>query len=180
MRAAPFPATRLQQPLLILLRTVIGWHLLYEGYTKLLHPAWSRAGHPLEPFSSAQYLQSAGGPLGPLFGVLARPDWLPWIDAGVAAGLALSGALLILGLLTQVGCWMALALLAAFYLSAIPLGGPPPPRSEGTYLIVNKNLIELIAVATLLSFRTGRMAGLDLIVPWRRRRLERVERAEGR
>jgi hypothetical protein len=28
---------------------------------------------------------------------------------------------------------------------------------------VNKNLIELAAVITLLSFRTGRIAGLDLL-----------------
>ena len=35
------------------------------------------------------------------------------------------------------------------------------PRAEGTYLFVNKNLIEAAAVLVLLSFRTGRIAGLD-------------------
>ena len=47
-----------------------------------------------------------------------------------------------------------------FYLSAIPMG-LPEARSEGTYLIVNKNLIEAAAVLVLLTFRTGQIAGLD-------------------
>ena len=36
-----------QQVGLVLLRTLIGWHFLYEGYFKLLHPAWTRVGTPL-------------------------------------------------------------------------------------------------------------------------------------
>ena len=54
-----------------------------------------------------------------------------------------------------------IALLALFYLSAIPLSGLPEPRLEGAYLIVNKNLIELVALAVVFAFRTGRIAGLD-------------------
>jgi hypothetical protein len=34
-------------------------------------------------------------------------------------------------------------------------------RAEGTYLLVNKNLIEACAVAVLFAFRTGSIAGLD-------------------
>ena len=34
---------------------------------------------------------------------------------------------------------------------------------EGTYLIVNKNLIEAAAVGVLFAFRTGRIAGLDAL-----------------
>ena len=49
---------------------------------------------------------------------------------------------------------MPLGLLAMFYLSAIPMG-LPEARTEGTYLIVNKNLIEAAAVLVLLTFRTG-------------------------
>ena len=70
------------------------------------------------------------------------------------------GLSLMLGLFTQAGCVGALGLLAMFYLSAIPMG-LPEARSEGTYLIVNKNLIEAAAVLVLFSFRTGRIAGLD-------------------
>lgn len=159
-----------QQVTLVLLRTLIGWHFLYEGYFKLLHPAWTRAGVPLERFTSTGYLQNAGGPFGDLLRRLADPAWAPWVDNGVALALLVAGLLLVLGLFTQLGCALALGLLAIFYLSAIPLQGIPEPRAEGTYLIVNKNLIEAAAVGVLLAFRTGRIAGLDSL----RRRVSRA------
>ena len=34
-----------QRWILFLLRTVIGWHLLYEGIAKLFTPGWSAAGY---------------------------------------------------------------------------------------------------------------------------------------
>ena len=159
----------IQQTALVVLRTAIGWHFVYEGYTKLLDPAWSRAGAPLAPFSSLGYLQAAGGPLGDLFRWLAQPAWIPWIDSTVAIALVIAGLSLMLGLLTQIGCALAMSLLAIFYISAIPLSGVAQPNAEGAYLIVNKNLIELFAVATVMAFRTGRIAGLDLL--FRRRRM---------
>jgi hypothetical protein len=39
-----------------------------------------------------------------------------------------------------------------FYVSAIPLSGLPEPRSEGAYLLVNKNLIEAAAVLVVSLF----------------------------
>lgn len=152
-----------QQALLVLLRTLIGWHFLYEGYFKLLYPAWTRSGVPLERFTAIGYLRNAGGPFGDAFRTLADPAWAPWIDSAVALALLVAGLLLVLGLYTQLGCVIALGLLTMFYLSAIPLQGVPEPRSEGTYLIVNKNLIEAAAVGVLLAFRTGRIAGLDVL-----------------
>jgi thiosulfate dehydrogenase [quinone] large subunit len=152
-----------QQTLLILLRTLVGWHFLYEGYFKLLYPAWTRTGVPLERFTSLGYLRNAGGPFGDVFRALAGPAWAPWLDKGVAVALLVAGLLLLLGLYTQLGCVLALGLLSMFYLSAIPLQGIPEPRSEGTYLIVNKNLIEAAAVGVVLAFRTGRIAGLDVL-----------------
>ena len=61
-------------------------------------------------------------------------------------------------------------MLALFYATALPLDGAPHPGVEGNYLIVNKNLIELTAVAVLLCFQTGRVAGLDLFYfEWRKK-----------
>ena len=54
-------------------------------------------------------------------------------------------------------------LLALFYLAAIPLDGVARPGAEGTYLIVNKTLVELGAACVLLACRTGAIAGLDLL-----------------
>ncbi len=69
------------------------------------------------------------------------------------------GLSLMLGFFTQTGCAGALGLLAMFYLSAIPLG-LPEARAEGTYLIVNKNLIEAAAVVVLLRFAPAASPGL--------------------
>jgi thiosulfate dehydrogenase [quinone] large subunit len=50
---------------------------------------------------------------------------------------------------------------ALFYLSQPPLSGMPQAGAEGSYLFVNKHLIEFAAVLTLMAFRTGAIAGLD-------------------
>jgi thiosulfate dehydrogenase [quinone] large subunit len=163
MTLPPLSLSSAQQVALVLLRTLIGWHFAYEGYFKLLHPAWSRTGAPLERFSSMGYLRNATGPLADLFQWIARPEWMPYIDTAVAVALLVTGLMLILGLFAQLGCALAIALLSLFYLSAIPFDGLPQPRAEGTYLIVNKNLIEAVAVGVLMTFRTGRIAGLDAL-----------------
>jgi thiosulfate dehydrogenase [quinone] large subunit len=159
--------TSLQQTALVVLRTLIGWHFLYEGYTKLLQPAWTRAGAPVAAWSSAAYLKAATGPLADVFHSLGNASWIGTLDLMVAALLVAVGLSLMLGLFTQTGCVGALGLLATFYVSAIPMG-LPEARAEGTYLIVNKNLIEAAAVLVLLSFRTGRIAGLDQYFAWNR------------
>ena len=150
----------LQRFTLIVLRTLIGWHFLYEGYTKLLQPAWGRVGAPVARWSSAAYLKGATGPFADTFHALGSSSWIGTIDVAVAIALVAVGLSLILGFFTQLGCAGAIALLATFYVSAIPMG-LPEARSEGTYLIVNKNLIEAAAVLALMTFRTGRIAGID-------------------
>jgi thiosulfate dehydrogenase [quinone] large subunit len=156
-----------QQWALVLLRTLIGWHFLYEGYFKMLHPAWSRAGAPLGDWSSAGYLKAATGPAAALFHALGGSPWVAQLDTLVALSLLLVGLSLLLGLFTELGCVGALLLLALFYVSAMPTLGVPEPHSEGAYLLVNKNLIEAAAVFVLLQFRTGRIAGLDCL-RWRK------------
>jgi thiosulfate dehydrogenase [quinone] large subunit len=157
------PSNRLslgQQLGLVILRTLVGWHFLYEGYTKLLSPAWGQNGAPLPPWSSAPYLKAATGPLAPLFHSIGNAPWIGSFDVFVAGALTLVGLSLMLGFFTQTGCTGAVALLAMFYLSSIPTG-TLDARAEGTYLIVNKNLIELCAVSVVLTFQTGLIAGLD-------------------
>jgi thiosulfate dehydrogenase [quinone] large subunit len=155
--------TRVQQTALVLLRTLIGWHFLYEGFVKLVWPAWTRGGVPLGRFTSAGYLRSSTGPLSDLFRALADASWLPGVDLLMAWGLLLVGLALMLGLFTQLACAGALALLMLFYLSWLPTRGVYEPGTEGNYLLVNKNLVEAAAVFVVLVFRTGRIAGLDLL-----------------
>jgi thiosulfate dehydrogenase (quinone) large subunit len=156
-----------QQVALVVLRTLIGWHFLYEGYFKLLRPAWNRSGVPLAPWSSAGYLRGSSGPLAGLFQGFADSRWLGAIDTLMVAALVLVGLSLLLGLFTQAGCVGALLLLSMFYLSSIPTSGVLQTGAEGAYLLVNKNLVEAAAVVVLLLFGTGRIAGLDRL--WRGR-----------
>jgi thiosulfate dehydrogenase [quinone] large subunit len=168
-----------QQLTLVALRTVIGWHFLYEAYYKIISSsAWSPAGKPLERWTSAGYLKGASGPLAGLFQRLVNAGATPWLDRGVKIGLLLIGLSLILGLFTRLGSWGALFFLTLFYLLYIPTMGVPQPNNEGTYLLVNKTLIEAVAVCVLLAFNTGAIAGLDLLLQRRRPRASRVERDE--
>jgi len=153
-----------QQVALIVLRTLIGWHFLYEAYYKLVSPAWSYGGAPLAPWTAAGYLKGASGPLAGLFQRMVNSALLPWIDRSVKVALLLIGLSLLLGLFTRVGATGALLLLSLFYLLYIPTMGVPQPNAEGTYLIVNKTLIEAAAVLVLLVFDTGKIAGLDLFL----------------
>jgi thiosulfate dehydrogenase (quinone) large subunit len=149
---------------LIVLRTLIGWHFLYEAYFKIVSPAWSPSGGPLTPWSSAGFLKGASGPLAGIFQGFVNAGRTPWIDRTVKIALLLIGLSLILGLFTKVGSWAALFFLSLFYLLYVPTMGVPQPNMEGTYLIVNKTLIEAAAVAVLIAFNTGNIAGLDLLL----------------
>jgi thiosulfate dehydrogenase [quinone] large subunit len=153
-----------QQAALVGLRTLIGWHFLYEGYYKLMLPAWSSDGKPLPPWTSAGYLKAASGPLARVLQWMIDAGRIGWIDNTVKFSLLLIGLSLILGLLTRAGLWGALFFLTLFYLLAIPTAGSPQPGNEGTYLIVNKTLIEGVAVCVLLVFNTGAIAGLDMLL----------------
>jgi len=168
---------------LIVLRTIVGWHFLYEGYYKLLVPGWSRAGAPLAHWSASGYLQTATGPFASLFHALGSMHGTLFafgstaitttgvVDVLVPIGLVCAGMALMLGLYTQLGAWIAFLFLSLFYLAYIPTAGVPVPNAEGTYLIVNKTLVELAAVGVLIAFRTGEFAGLDV---WRRGTVRRT------
>jgi thiosulfate dehydrogenase [quinone] large subunit len=160
--------TSAQKVALVTLRTLIGWHFLYEGYYKMALPAWSVEGVPLVAWSSAGYLKAATGPFARPFQWLVDAGWTGWIDHGVKVSLILIGLSLMLGLFTRAGCWGAIFLLTLFYLLAVPLSGTQQPGSEGAYLIVNKTLIEGAAVVVTLVFKTELIAGLDLWLANRR------------
>lgn len=161
------PYRPIQQVALVALRTVIGWHFLYEAWYKIRSPAWSPAGTPLVRWTAAGYLKGASGPLAWLFQWMVNSGRTTLIDRTVKISLLLIGLSLILGLFTRIGGWGALLFLGMFYLLYIPIIGVPQANNEGTYLIVNKTLIEAAAVCVLLAFNTGAIAGLDLL--WQRR-----------
>ncbi len=143
---------------LVALQILIGWHFFYEGLAKLFNPYWS----------SASYLGEAEWWLGSLFRDLAAsPSAIATIDFLNAWGLTLIGLALFLGLLTRPALIAGIVLLLLYYVAA-----PPFPAysyampAEGSYLVVNKVLIELVAMAVLFVFPTGKLFGLDRLMPW--------------
>jgi len=138
------------------LRVVVGWHFLYEGIAKLTSSSWSAAG----------YMRASRGPFAALFRWIANnPQLLDNANLITMYGLTVIGALLILGLFTRLAAIGGIALILLIYLCNPPFVGYfYTIPTEGAYLIVNKNLVELCALAVILLTRSGLFAGLDRIV----------------
>jgi thiosulfate dehydrogenase [quinone] large subunit len=151
------------------LRVLVGWHFLYEGLSKLTAPSFTAAG----------YLKQAKGPLaGAFHSLAARPDLLSNADLITMWGLTLVGACLILGLFTRLASLAGMAFVLMFYLAAPPwIGYFYAIPTEGSYLIVNKNLVEVAALAVIFFTGSGRFAGLDRIVSGLLRRKPRLATA---
>jgi thiosulfate dehydrogenase [quinone] large subunit len=148
--------TRAQVVAVVVLRVLIGWHFLYEGLSKLTSPGWSAAG----------YLMQSRGPLSGLFRWMAvHPDVLASVNLLNKWGLTAVGLGLILGCFTRTAASAGILLLLLFYLC-----NPSFPGyfysipTEGSYLIVNKNLVELAALLVVLVTGSGRAAGLDGVI----------------
>jgi thiosulfate dehydrogenase (quinone) large subunit len=153
----------LQQFTLVFLRTLIGWHFLYEGYYKFSLPGWGAEGIPLASWRSASYLNASTGSLVQFWKRLLTLGEPAQLNSVIKISLALIGISLLLGLFTRIGCWGALALLTLFYCTAAPVVSPAS-GSEGNSWMVNKTLIEAAAVGVLLVFNTGAMVGLDMLI----------------
>ncbi len=98
-------------------------------------------------------------------------------------GLIAIGLCLIAGFLTPLAALSGAAFLAMIYFSMPPWPGlPPNPKAEGHYLIVSKNLIELIALLLIATTPSGHWIGLDALFfgARRRRRLAAAEEARRR
>ncbi|MFN8240965.1 MAG: DoxX family protein [Bacteroidales bacterium] len=135
------------------LRIAIGWHFLYEGLTKIFNPAWS----------ARPFLEGSRWIFGDFFRWLASGETaMKIIDYANEYGLALIGLALIIGLFTRYASLSGALLLLMYYLAYPPFAGYAfATVSEGNYLIVNKNLIELIALIVLVVTGSGKYFGLD-------------------
>ena len=80
-------------------------------------------------------------------------------------GLLLIGLALLVGIFVRTGAWAGVILLALYYLAAPPFPGLEYGiPAEGSYLIVNKLLIELAALLVLLGFPTADRVGLERLL----------------
>jgi thiosulfate dehydrogenase [quinone] large subunit len=140
----------------VALRVLIGWHFLYEGVSKLTADAWSAKG----------YLLQSRGPLAEVFRWMAAdPERLATVDQLNMWGLTLIGLGLILGCFTRLASASGIVVILLFYLCNPPFVGYfYSIPAEGSYLIVNKNLVELAGLAVVLVTGSGRVLGLDRII----------------
>ena len=141
---------------LVTLRVLIGWHFLYEGVSKIINPYWS----------SVAYLLDSKGPFSGLAEtIVSNPTLLSISDYVNMWGLTLVGASLLLGLFSRYTVLIGMGLVILYYLFAPPLLGLEYSRhGEGSYIIVNKNLIEACALWVIHSFPTSHVIGLDRLL----------------
>jgi len=138
------------------MRVLVGWHFLYEGVSKLSSPSWSAVG----------YMRVSRGPFAGFFHwVASQPNLLDNANLITMYGLTIVGVLLILGLFTRAAAIGGMAFILLFYLCNPPFVGYfYTIPTEGSYLIVNKNLVEIGALSVILLTRSGLFAGLDRII----------------
>jgi len=151
--------TSTQKLTLVALRLAIGWHFLYEGLVKLANPNWSSVGYLLD---------SEGFLKGFFYSLASNPDVLKVVDFLNIWGLILIGLGLILGAFTRVAIISGIVLMVFYYLSHPPFVGLKyAVPSDGSYLVVNKMVIEALALGVLLVFPTWKEWGVDRWI-WRR------------
>ncbi|MBI5010136.1 MAG: DoxX family protein [Bacteroidia bacterium] len=141
---------------LVTLRLLIGWHILYEGFAKLLIPNWTSASFLKE----SQWILKGFSEW-----IISSPGVLSAVDFLNTWGLILIGMGLVLGLFTRIASISGAVLLLVYYLNNPPLIGLEySVPAEGSYLVVSKTLIESMALVVLAVFPSGYFAGLDILV----------------
>ena len=146
----------MQLTTLVTLRFLIGWHLLYEGFSKVLIPNWSSFGFIQE----SKWILAGFARF-----VLAHDNVLRIVDFLNTWGLIAIGLGLIFGLFTRIASVSGALLLLLYYLSNPPLIGLEySVPTEGNYLVVSKTLIESVALVILTVFPTSSIFGLDMFI----------------
>ena len=135
------------------LRILVGWHFLYEGIAKLLTPGWS----------AKMYLMGSKWVFADLFHQMAAsPGTMKVVDFLNVWGLILIGLSLFAGLLVR---WSSIAgsVLLLFYFVAYPPipGYTVGAVAEGSYLWVNKTLIEFFILLVFTALPTDLLYGAD-------------------
>lgn len=162
--------TNTQLTALVILRILIGWHFLYEGIVKVINPYWSSAGFLIE----SKWIFS------PVFKwMVENPTVLKMVDFANMWGLIAIGLGLIVGCFTRLASISGALLLLLYYVTNPPfIGYKYSAPAEGSYIIVNKNLIELFALIVLTLFPTGTIIGLDRILLLFRNKNRKSEMAD--
>jgi len=131
---------------LSLLRIAMGWLFLYAGVTKVINPEWSAAGYAM----SAKTFSG-------LYGWLASPANIEWINFLSQWGLTLIGASLILGIGVRLSSTLGAVLMLFFYFPILEF----PMAGEHSY-IVDDHVIYALVLAFFAVVKAGRYYGLEV------------------
>ncbi len=127
--------------IITLFRVAIGWHFLYEGLSKFWTTGWTATG----------FLANATGPFAGFYRWMASSEGLMnIIDPVNIAALMLIGTALFLGIAIRYAAIGGISLLMLYYFAYPPFGGSIFAPVEGSLFLVNKNLIEAIALLGIL------------------------------
>jgi len=150
--------SKLQLVTLVLLRLIIGWQILYEGVAKLYTPNWSSAGF----LRDSQWIMSDISQW-----IVSNNTVLSCVDFLNTWGLIAIGLGLMLGLFARTASIAGAFLLFIYYLNCAPIIGIEYTYLiDGNSLIINKILIESVALFALAVFPTSSIIGLDVLFIW--------------
>jgi len=128
-----------------LFRLALGWLLLYAGVTKIIDNEWSAEGY----LTSAKTFPE-------FYAMLARPEYLEWVNHANEWGLTILGAALILGIFVRFAAPLAALLMLLYYFPVLDF----PHIGEHGY-IVDDHIIYALGFLTLMVSNAGRYWGLD-------------------
>ncbi|HZK95613.1 MAG TPA: DoxX family protein, partial [Prolixibacteraceae bacterium] len=142
--------------LLTVLRILVGWHFLYEGISKLFIHGWSAKMYLL----GSKWLFS-----GFFHWMASSPDIMKIVDFLNIWGLILIGLSLFVGLFVRWSSALG-AMLLLFYFVAYPSisGYTFGTISEGSYLWVNKTMIELFILIVFTGLPSEFYFGADRLI----------------
>ena len=136
------------------LRVAVGWHFLYEGFSKLMKPDWS----------AASFLSGSDSFMSEFYHWLASSSGLVQIvDLLNIWGLILIGLSLFLGVFIRYAACAGVLLLSLYYFAYPPFGVSLLMQSEGSLFIVNKIFTEAM-VLMLFVFLKDKGYGIDRLL----------------
>ncbi len=125
--------------IITIFRAVIGWHFFYEGVTKLFVENWS----------ATSFLANATGPFSGFYHWIASSETLmPVIDQLNIFDLILIGLALFLGIALRTSAILGILFLMLYYFVGCQFASSFMGSIEGNLFIVNRNLIEALALLT--------------------------------
>lgn len=130
--------------LITFLRVAVGWHFLYEGFSKLMQPDWS----------ATDFLAGSNSFLSGFYHWLASsPKITQVVDFLNIAGLIGIGLALFLGFFIRFAAIAGVLLLSLYYFTYPPFGASAMMQPEGSSYIVNKVFIEAMVLLVFVFFK---------------------------